>query len=293
MHHVPELCNIHPLPGSLWKQVVWIPSVLHRLNGMLVAEELRILIFKEANVGIDFLPGSVNVSSVWSPLKLQPPKSRSDSQFVSYPMPLTNSLKTSVSTDSLDLGASMIWHLEYDETEKDLLPPDSAVDQTSPSSSIAEAKTDASSSELLYKMPALDEFLEFPCSMEDQKRKWVDLASEDPLECQPNCKPEMIDLKFDVGNPSTLSVFGPSPGIVLEALTLAKANDGYDMERLETIGNSILKLIISIYVYGEASNSRCDEGRLSLIFNNLFYCRLSGNAVLFRQSLPIQPRHFN
>lgn len=265
MHHVPELCNIHPLPGSLWKQVVWIPSVLHRLNGMLVAEELRILIFKEANVGIDFLPGSVNVSSVWSPLKLQPPKSRSDSQFVSYPMPLRNSLKTSASADSLDLGASMIWHLEYDETEKDLLPPDSAVDQTSPSSSIAEAKTNASSSELLYEMPALDEFLEFPCSMEDQKRKWVDLASEDPLECQPNCKPEMIDLKFDVGNPSTLSVFGPSPGIVLEALTLAKAHDGYDMERLETIGDSILKLIISIYVYGEASNSRCDEGRLSLM----------------------------
>ncbi|KAK4037186.1 hypothetical protein OUZ56_029226 [Daphnia magna] len=124
MHHVPELCNIYPLPGSVWKQVVWIPSVLHRLNGMLVAEELRILIFKEANVGIDFLPGSVNVSSVWTPLKLQPPKSRSDSQFVSYPMPLTNSLKTSVSTDSLDLGA-----------KKDLLPPDSAVDQTSPSSS--------------------------------------------------------------------------------------------------------------------------------------------------------------
>ncbi|XP_057378262.1 endoribonuclease Dicer-like [Daphnia carinata] len=268
MHLVPELCNIHPLPGPVWKQVVWIPSVLHRLNGMLVAEELRVLIFKEANLGIDFLPGSVNVSSVWCPLKLHPPKSRLESQSVSHPMPLTNSLKTSASVDSLDLGVNMIWHLEYDDTEKDLLPTDSAADQTSPSSSIAEEKTDASSSQLLDKMPALDEFptfLEFPCSIEDQKRKWADLASEDPLESQPNCIPEMVDLKFDVGNPSTLSVFGPSPGIVLEALTLAKAHDGYDMERLETIGDSILKLIISIYVYGEASNSRCDEGRLTLM----------------------------
>ncbi|KAI9553581.1 hypothetical protein GHT06_021502 [Daphnia sinensis] len=268
MHLVPELCNIHPLPGSIWKQVVWIPSVLHRLNGMLVAEELRILIFKEANVGIDFLPGSVNVSSVWSPLKLQQPKSRSESQSVLYPMPLSNSLKTSASADSLDLGANMIWHLEYDETEKDLLPPDTAADQTSPSSSIEETKTGPSSSIRLGKVSQLEEFstlLEFPCSIEDQKRKWVDLASEDPLECQLNCKPELVNLKFDEGNPSTLSIFGPSPGIVLEALTLAKTHDGYDMERLETIGDSILKLIISIYVYGEASNSRCDEGQLSLM----------------------------
>ncbi len=62
-----------------------------------------------------------------------------------------------------------------------------------------------------------------------------------------------------------LSNFGPTPGMILEALTLAKTHEGFDMERSETIGDSILKLVLSIYVYGETGSDRCDEGRLSLM----------------------------
>lgn len=268
MHLVPELCNVHPLPGSVWKQVVWIPSVLHRLNGMLVAEELRILIFKVANLGIHFLPGSVNVSSVWSPVKALPQRSRLERHRVAEPKLLTKSLKATELTDYLDLDIRTIWHAEYNESKKDIMLLNSSEDQTTIPSLNAAEKADIPSSQLPCKMAAIDEFApfpEFPSSIAEQTRKWVDLATEDPFECQSKCKPELLNLKFDLGNPNMLTMFGPSPGKVLEALTLSKAGDGFDMERLETIGDSILKLIISIYVFGETSNGRCDEGRLTLM----------------------------
>ena len=38
---VPELCTIHPYPASLWRQTVSLPCVLYRINGLLIADQLR------------------------------------------------------------------------------------------------------------------------------------------------------------------------------------------------------------------------------------------------------------
>nr|XP_009860329.1 endoribonuclease Dicer [Ciona intestinalis] len=38
---VPELCEVHPIPASLWRKAVCLPSVLYRVNQLLIAEELR------------------------------------------------------------------------------------------------------------------------------------------------------------------------------------------------------------------------------------------------------------
>ena len=270
MHLVAELCHVHPLPGSIWKQVVWIPSILHRLGRMLVAEELRVLVFKEANIGIEFLPGSVNVSSVWCPLRLRPKKSRAKSRSFSDPILLASTLNPSAFMDYLDLDVNMMWNFEYDELEKDLCPTQSATDQTTTTTFIAASSPTKPSSNSLRELSMpnpnnLSSFREFPDSIEEQRMKWAGLANEDSSDDLPTCKPEILNLKFDSGSSSMLSNFGPSPGMILEALTLAKTHEGFDMERLETIGDSILKLVISIYVYGETSSDRCDEGRLSLM----------------------------
>lgn len=42
---------------------------------------------------------------------------------------------------------------------------------------------------------------------------------------------------------------GPSPSIILQALTMSNANDGINLERLETIGDSFLKYAITTYLY--------------------------------------------
>lgn len=38
---VPELVNIHPLSATVWRRTLCLPSILYRLNSLLLAEELR------------------------------------------------------------------------------------------------------------------------------------------------------------------------------------------------------------------------------------------------------------
>ncbi|XP_046920000.2 endoribonuclease Dcr-1 [Dermatophagoides farinae] len=49
---VPELCFIHPFPASFWRKAVCLPCILYRLNLLLIAEELRFKIAKEAKIGV-------------------------------------------------------------------------------------------------------------------------------------------------------------------------------------------------------------------------------------------------
>jgi len=53
---VPELCAIHPIPASLWRKAVCLPSILYRLHCLLTAEELRAQTASEAGVGTQTLP---------------------------------------------------------------------------------------------------------------------------------------------------------------------------------------------------------------------------------------------
>lgn len=54
---------------------------------------------------------------------------------------------------------------------------------------------------------------------------------------------------------------GPSPSVILQALTMSNANDGINLERLETIGDSFLKYAITDYLYSKYENIH--EGKLS------------------------------
>lgn len=54
---------------------------------------------------------------------------------------------------------------------------------------------------------------------------------------------------------------GPSPSVLLQALTMSNANDGINLERLETIGDSFLKYAITAYLY--CTHDIVHEGKLS------------------------------
>nr|ABQ02405.1 dicer [Schistosoma mansoni] len=53
---VPELCFRHSFPASVWRKAVCIPSILYRLEHLLLAEELRHRIACETNLGCAYLP---------------------------------------------------------------------------------------------------------------------------------------------------------------------------------------------------------------------------------------------
>nr|CAH8863218.1 unnamed protein product [Trichobilharzia regenti] len=53
---IPELCFRHTFPASVWRKAVCIPSILYRLEHLLLAEELRHRIAYEINLGCAQLP---------------------------------------------------------------------------------------------------------------------------------------------------------------------------------------------------------------------------------------------
>ncbi|CAG9577532.1 unnamed protein product [Danaus chrysippus] len=75
---------------------------------------------------------------------------------------------------------------------------------------------------------------------------------------------------------------GPSPSVILQALTMSNANDGINLERLETIGDSFLKFAITAYLY--CALPAVHEGKLSHMrskqVSNLNLYRLGRNKRL-------------
>ena len=53
---VPELCDVHVFPASLWRKAVCLPAILYRMNYLLLAEEIRKHIASETSIGIVDLP---------------------------------------------------------------------------------------------------------------------------------------------------------------------------------------------------------------------------------------------
>lgn len=52
---VPELVNLHPLSASVWRRSLCIPSILYRLNSLLIVEELRREIARSTGVGVPWI----------------------------------------------------------------------------------------------------------------------------------------------------------------------------------------------------------------------------------------------
>lgn len=73
-------------------------------------------------------------------------------------------------------------------------------------------------------------------------------------------KSEELSFSFDK-QPNLVEHPGPSPNVLLQALTMSNANDGINLERLETIGDSFLKYAITNYLYSKYENVH--EGKLS------------------------------
>lgn len=94
-------------------------------------------------------------------------------------------------------------------------------------------------------------------------------------------EPIDLDFSFDL-QPDLYQHPGPSPSIILQALTMSNANDGINLERLETIGDSFLKYAITTYLYITYENVH--EGKLSHLRSkqvaNLNLYRLGRRKVL-------------
>lgn len=165
---VAEFCDVHPIPASVWRKAVCLPSILYRINQLLLAEEIRCTIAAETGVGLR------TVGAAWPALNFQS---------ASFERAFAGA------KGEIEFGTLLRGHGDAEE----------------------------------IRMPQISRSFELQPELE--------------------------------GNP------GPSPGRLLEALTSAKAADGFDLERLEVLGDSFLKFAVTIDLY--CGETTAQEGLLT------------------------------
>ncbi|KAG8181475.1 hypothetical protein JTE90_016563 [Oedothorax gibbosus] len=157
---IPEVCLLHPFNQDFFFQVNCIPTVLWRLNGLLLAEEIRQAVAREAHVGIADLQNDFE----WPP-----------------------------------------FHLET---------------------------SDRKLTEHLIKIGELQEEESCPLiSPKDIKKNSEGIITS-------------FEVKQDLHKCT-----GPAPSQLLQALTAKSAGDEFNLERLEMIGDSFLKYVMSVKTY--------------------------------------------
>lgn len=111
----------------------------------------------------------------------------------------------------------------------------------------------------------------FECNLQSNNRDGItnkstsDCCSKEAVSCnssEPLAIPQWI---LDSGDcppeAYTTETLGPNPGLILQALTLSNASDGFNLERLEMLGDSFLKHAITTYLFCTYPDAH--EGRLS------------------------------
>ncbi|XP_067000048.2 endoribonuclease Dcr-2 [Anabrus simplex] len=251
-HFIPELCFRFSFPSVLWLKATTLPSVLHRVSYLLIAEELRLKIAKD--LGFD---GQKDVR--WEPLRvdqlcLEVPESSSSVAIT----PLVNTVLSSKRLGEAVPSAS----LEYEP-----LPWD---DEDEPVDIDRKFMEEITLVDVLY----YDDFINKPVGKIGSR---PDVANISPR----HSPSRALSVDLHVSAPIrildvTLSSNGPEQYEILQSLTAASSADIINMERLETLGDSFLKFSVSLFLflnYPHVNEGKLTELKGKMVGNrNLFYC---------------------
>uniref|UniRef100_A0A914YCP1 Uncharacterized protein n=1 Tax=Panagrolaimus superbus TaxID=310955 RepID=A0A914YCP1_9BILA len=266
---VPEFVVIHPMPASYWLMLIKIPSVLYRINHLLLADEFRKKIYK-GNVGLQpfkldgldefYFKDDVTIKKI-EELRLH--------EFADVAVEEEEIDEDDNTCDSADEGFMsdngclesqwndfMLEDTMYNFEEDDLGP----LEGTECQDRSEDTQMNSMSTKLLQVVPNDDYF----DNREIEKRL---SAKKTPTS------------SFQTQNSSC----GVQPALLLQALTTTGACDGFNLERLETMGDSFLKLISTIYLYQHYPHQ--DEGKLTYL-RSMQICNANLLNLGFRNRIP-------
>ncbi|KAG8561794.1 hypothetical protein GDO81_015478, partial [Engystomops pustulosus] len=279
---VPELCAIHPIPASLWRKAVCLPSILYRLHCLLTAEELRAHTAIDAGVGVKSLPEDFrypNLDFGWK-------RSIDSKTFISNLNPLASDPVSDCKLDAIpEDGAKLEAPAEnHDQMSVNCsvsCPKSPSVLQTAHASDVFNGTScngltngdgdfcPGSRSTYCKQLP-VQSSTSFPhkcipnqptasseCTVSDNNAT-KPTSGGSPM---PSAKAEDAKCERGTSNGYSSKTLGPNPGLILQALTLSNASDGFNLERLEMLGDSFLKHAITTYLYCTYPDAH--EGRLS------------------------------
>uniref|UniRef100_A0A8B9Z426 ribonuclease III n=1 Tax=Buteo japonicus TaxID=224669 RepID=A0A8B9Z426_9AVES len=312
---VPELCAIHPIPASLWRKAVCLPSILYRLHCLLTAEELRAQTATDAGVGVKSLPADFrypNLDFGWK-------KSIDSKSFISIPNSSlvenenyckhstivvpenaahqgANRTSSAENHDQMSVSYRTLLNESPSKLQIDVSAELAAINGVSYNKNLANGNCDlvnrdfCQGNQLNYcrqeipVQPTTSYPIQNLYNSENQPKpsnectllsnKYLDgnanRSTSDgcPKMAVTTITSKAINLSKDRAdsekNPSSgysSKTLGPNPGLILQALTLSNASDGFNLERLEMLGDSFLKHAITTYLFCTYPDAH--EGRLS------------------------------
>ncbi|KAK6635205.1 hypothetical protein RUM44_000456 [Polyplax serrata] len=247
---VPELCNIYPFLKAYWLKGVLVPTVLNRISHIYRVDELRRRIAEETGLG----PTEIPENGMMKPLV--PDNSWLNSQ--------RNNL--GITTEPLKLQTQKL---------EDNLPMSQLKKQTD-----ANVLKDVNPERNLFEIGLcdLENFIELLHSAdpEEEVKEINKLRGNDEIIATLNV-PNIPKLRTLTSKITECS--GPELSLMVQAFTATSANDIFNYERQEMLGDSFLKFASSLFIFREFPNH--NEGILSfvkgkLVSNkNLLYCGLA------------------
>lgn len=301
---VPELCAIHPIPASLWRKAVCLPSILYRMHCLLTAEELRAQTAIDAGVGIKSLPEdfrypnldfgwkrSIDSKTFISNLNLPSPDPGNNCKPGTPGFP-DRAAKPEAPTEIHDQMSVNHTEQKSPNSPSNLQAAPALGDRAMVNgvscNGLANGGCDvcprSQPASCRWEIPAQSS-TSFPIenTINDNQpiannectvsEKCNDVNATKPTSdgCpgsltttfNPEAPPVTNGVKCESGTSNGYSsrTLGPNPGLILQALTLSNASDGFNLERLEMLGDSFLKHAITTYLFCTYPDAH--EGRLS------------------------------
>uniref|UniRef100_A0A8C8RTW7 ribonuclease III n=1 Tax=Pelusios castaneus TaxID=367368 RepID=A0A8C8RTW7_9SAUR len=313
---VPELCAIHPIPASLWRKAVCLPSILYRLHCLLTAEELRAQTATDAGVGVKSLPADFrypNLDFGWK-------KSIDSKSFISIPSSSlaenenyckhstivvpenaahqgANRTSSAEKHDQMSVNYVTLLNESPSKLQIDVSVEFTAINGVSCNKNLANGNYDLMNRDFCqgnqlnycrqeipvqpatsYPIQNLHNSEKQPAAPSNEctllSNKYLDgnvnkstsdgspkMAVTTSTSEALNFSKDNMDSKKTPSSGYSSKTLGPNPGLILQALTLSNASDGFNLERLEMLGDSFLKHAITTYLFCTYPDAH--EGRLS------------------------------
>ncbi|XP_044929202.1 endoribonuclease Dicer isoform X2 [Mustela putorius furo] len=312
---VPELCAIHPIPASLWRKAVCLPSILYRLHCLLTAEELRAQTASDAGVGVRSLPVDFrypNLDFGWkksidskSFISIANSSSAESDNYCKHSTIVVpeyaarqgaNRTSSLENHDQMSVNCRTVFSESPGKLQIEVSTDLTAINGLSYNKNLANGSYDLANRDFCqgnqlnyYKQeipvqPTTSYPIQNLYNYENQPKpsdectllsnKYLDgnahksTSDGSPTTAaMPGTTEAVRALKDRTGSEQSLCpgyssrTLGPNPGLILQALTLSNASDGFNLERLEMLGDSFLKHAITTYLFCTYPDAH--EGRLS------------------------------
>lgn len=242
---LPEFCIVFPFPGRYWLKAQLLPSALHRVSQLCLAEELRCTIALETGIGasnhfLEWLKLKEDVS-----LKKDKDADQDKTQALK-PLTLSNNQSSTL------INMPDIWGSEEEPVD---------IERNMETASLFDIFSYEAFNKKSLKKSVADNGLNTSLSDTPGSIKVYEMKMVNP--------PPLAVLSKDCNE-------GPQQVEVLQALTAAASNDIVSCERLETLGDSFLKFAVSLTLF--ETQFHLQEGHLTHIKGgivgnkNLYFC---------------------